>query len=97
MVDIAVGFLTSYYESSTGDEITNPKMIAKKYLASDFLIDFLSTVPFEPIWVFAGMGEPGHSTMLVFKVFKLLKVFRLRKVFQMIRNLKSSKEIKATL
>ena len=59
MIDIAVGFLTSYYESSTGDEITNPKMIAKKYLGNDFLIDFLSTVPFEPIWE-AGFGEPGH-------------------------------------
>ena len=98
MVDIAVGFMTSYYESSTGDEVTKPKLIAKKYLTSDFTIDFLSTVPFEPIWVvLLGLGEPGHTTMLVFKVFKLLKVFRLRKVFQMIRNLKSSKETKAGL
>ena len=55
-------------------------------------------MPFEPIWVVVlGLGEPSHSTMLVFKVFKLLKVFRLRKVFIMIRNLKSPKEVKAGL
>ena len=98
MIDIAVGFMTSYYEKSTGDEITKPKLIAKKYIKNDFTIDLVSTVPFEPIWVIVlGLGEPSHSTLLVFKVFKLLKVFRLRKVFIMIRNLKSSKEVKAGL
>ena len=98
MIDIAVGFMTSYYEESTGDEITQPKLIAKKYIKNDFAIDLVSTVPFEDIWVVVlGLGEPSHSTLLVFKVFKLLKVFRLRKVFIMIRNLKSSKEVKAGL
>ena len=89
--------MTSYYEKSTGDEITKPKLIAKKYIKNDFTIDLVSTVPFEAIWIVLGLGEPSHSTLLVFKVFKLLKVFRLRKVFIMIRNLKSSKEVKAGL
>lgn len=30
--DIVIQFLTSYYNVQTGDEITKPSMIAKKYL-----------------------------------------------------------------
>ena len=96
MIDIAVGFMTSYWEPTTGDLITKPKLIALEYISKDFWIDLVSTLPFQAIWeLVLGLGEPGHSMMLLFKVFKLLKVFRLRKVFIMIRNLKRPKETKA--
>ena len=88
--------MTSYWEPTTGDLITKPKLIALEYISKDFWIDLVSTVPFQAIWeLVLGLGEPGHSVMLLFKVFKLLKVFRLRKVFIMIRNLKRPKETKA--
>ena len=82
MIDIAVGFQTSYIDEFTGDEVTKPSLIARRYLAADLPIDVLSTVPFKQICVHVfRMAEPlDHSTLLIFKVCKLLKVFRLRKV-----------------
>ena len=98
MIDIAVGFQTSHIDFRTGDEITKPTEIAKKYLFADFTIDILSTVPFKQIWEYILMqGKPGHAVSLIFKVFKLLKVFRLRKVLNMIRNFNGTKESKAAM
>ena len=47
MVDIAVGFQTSYIDYFTGDEITKPSSIARRYIGSDFTVDILSTIPFK--------------------------------------------------
>ena len=46
MIDIIVQFLTSYYNVQTGDEITKPTMIARRYIFGEFYIDFMSTFPF---------------------------------------------------
>ena len=87
MVDIVVGFQTSYIDYITGDEITKPGLIAKRYLRSDFFIDIISTLPFKQICTYIlGIDKLDHMTSLVFKVCKLTKVFRLRKVGSMIRN-----------
>ena len=48
-VDILVAFRTTFYDPSTGDEVFDPKRIAKEYLLGRFIIDFLSTVPFDNI------------------------------------------------
>ena len=44
--DIIVQFLTSYINVESGDEIMKPLLIAKRYLAGEFMIDFVSTFPF---------------------------------------------------
>jgi len=54
VVDIIVGFLTSYIDSFTGDEINAPKQIAKHYIGGEFALDFLSTFYF-----FEAMTLPG--------------------------------------
>ena len=98
MIDIAVGFMTSYIDYFTGDEITLPSLIARRYLSNDLPIDVLSTMPFKQICVYIfRMDQISHMMMLGFKVCKLLKVFRLRKVLEMIRNFNSTKEVKAGL
>ena len=52
--DIIVGFLTSYIDAFTGDEIFGPIMIAKHYIGQDFLIDFISTFYFEEFFSLPG-------------------------------------------
>jgi hypothetical protein len=45
LVDIVVGFLTSFINVSSGDEIFSIKMIAMNYLIQGtFLSDFISTI-----------------------------------------------------
>ena len=49
-LDILVNLRTTYISSKTGDEIYNPKEIARKYLLSvRFFIDLLSSIPFDKI------------------------------------------------
>ena len=44
-IDIAVGFMTSYVDCKTGDEIYDLRKIAHNYIfEGDFDVDFLSTV-----------------------------------------------------
>ena len=45
-IDILQSFFVSYVDTFSGDVITQPKLIAKRYMTSSFPIDFLSTVPF---------------------------------------------------
>eukprot|EP00347_Sterkiella_histriomuscorum_P001244 403372776 len=52
-LDIMLTFRTTYYDPVSGDEIYDKKSIARKYLLGRFIIDFLSTVPFDNIAKYA--------------------------------------------
>ena len=43
-MDIIFAFRTTYIDKVTGDEITQPKLLAKRYLSESALLDFLSAV-----------------------------------------------------
>jgi hypothetical protein len=47
LMDIFVNFRTSYINPRTGDEVFEPKKIAKNYVKGRFWIDSLATVPFD--------------------------------------------------
>jgi hypothetical protein len=47
MIDVVIGFRKAYLNEKTGREVRDPKLIAKKYLKSYFIIDLLSGIPFE--------------------------------------------------
>ena len=63
-IDIYLGFNTSYYNPE-GEEIFDKKMIRSHYLKGTFIIDFVSTVPFDTI-------VPGTY----FKLLNMLKIIR---------------------
>jgi hypothetical protein len=48
-IDILFNFRTTYTDSSTGDEIGNPKKIAKHYVLGRFWIDLLSSIPLDQL------------------------------------------------
>ena len=63
-IDIPITFRTSAADES-GEESTDPKVIAKLYLKGSFTIDFLSVVPLDLLGMLflAGDGEaPGKPT-----------------------------------
>jgi len=46
IIDIILGFFTSFWDITTGDMIFNPKLIARKYLLTfSFIVDVLSSLP----------------------------------------------------
>ena len=49
-VDIIVNFRTTYYNSRTGDEVIQPKKIAKNYVVTGrFFIDLFASIPIDDI------------------------------------------------
>lgn len=48
-IDILITFRTTYICSTTGSEIVEGLQIAKNYLSGKFIIDLLSTIPFDKV------------------------------------------------
>jgi hypothetical protein len=46
-LDLIVNFRTTFFHPRSGKEVFKPKVIAKNYLKTRFLVDFLATFPFD--------------------------------------------------
>jgi hypothetical protein len=71
-VDIGINFNMSFFNSD-GEEINDRLSIAKNYLANNFIIDLLSTCPFE-----------YFTKNALLNLFGLLKIIRLSRISQLI-------------
>ena len=95
-IDIFVGFMTSYVDPVSGDEIFAPKKIALHYIfKGSFLVDFMSTFPFAEIGELAGVKSPGYY--LFANIMSLLKALRLKKILKKIRDMPITIEDKALM
>jgi CRP-like cAMP-binding protein len=91
VIDIFVNLRTTYINNRTGDEVWDPKMIAKKYvLGVRFWIDLLSALPFDQ---FLPKGT-GRDLFSLLGMLKAVRVLRLSKVIQ---SLNIRQDIKAYL
>ena len=64
LVDIVLTFRTTYINTATGDEITEPKKIAMQYLSGRFWIDLLATIPFDQVAVRICTSDLTFSSLL---------------------------------
>lgn len=48
-IDLVLNFRTTYFNPRTGDEVSDPKLIAASYLKSRFWFDLLAAVPFDDV------------------------------------------------
>jgi hypothetical protein len=86
-LDIVVNFLTGYVDAE-GYTIWDFKIIGQKYLRGWFMVDFLSTFPFDEIGKLAlGGGDAG----VLLQSSKLLKVLRLIRLLKLMRLIKLGK------
>lgn len=90
--DIAVGFLTSFYDRNTGDEIFCYKRIAKNYLRGEFWIDLFSSIPFIRLGKWLSIESAGYTGFA--QLMKLLKLFRIRRIPKLISSSTADKETK---
>lgn len=92
VMDMVVGFLTSYINVSSGEEVFGLKYVAINYIChGTFIIDFLSTFPMEHL--VKPLNNDGLT--MTFKVLGFLKVQRLRRISKIIGQLNSTQETKA--
>lgn len=91
-IDILICFRTTYVNSTTGDEIWSPAMIAKNYFFSlRFYFDFCSSLPFDYFKV------SNDTTGDLFSLISMLKIVRVTRINQIISNLNAKQDLKAML
>lgn len=89
-VDILLSFRTSYLDHS-GDEVVEPRLIAKQYGCSyKFPLDFVSVIPIETILVsdrqyHALEGEINAKTLKLLSLIKLKRMVRLRRILAVLK------------
>lgn len=87
-IDILFRFRTTFIDPISGEEVTDSRQIAKKYVTNaQFYIDVLSTVPWDDLF---GGG-------ILMQSFGLLKLMRVTRISSVIMNLNTSQEVKAGL
>jgi len=65
-------FRTTYIDEKTGQEVTDSKLIAKRYVGGGrFFIDILSSIPFDDL---------STDSSGVLKFFGMLKLFRITRM-----------------
>lgn len=85
LADVAFNFLTSYYNNQL-ELIIEPKMTAREYLRSWFVVDMLGSIPFTLASAFARNGSAlsdNSRTFSLIRVFKIPRMMRLIKLFDM--------------
>lgn len=89
-LDIILTFRTTYIKGSNGDEVTQPKKIARHYLKNRFIIDLLSIFPFELLM-------RGKESLEFLNIFGVVKVARVLRLGNIINVLNAREDIKLTL
>ena len=97
--DIVIGFIEAYFDSSIGEFIKHPKLIAKHYLSGAFANDLLATLHWKEIFVGIFRLDPNKGFNKKFFSFlrylKLLKLYDIHKVPHILKSLNSKKETKS--
>ncbi|RVE43153.1 hypothetical protein evm_012198 [Chilo suppressalis] len=78
----AIAFLDIVIKFMTGNErdgnkvIIDPKEIARRYLRDTFILDLISTIPFQFIEFYIGCRFPTFTTWYILKLFRLIAIGR---------------------
>jgi len=89
-LDMSLSFRTAFESPEDDVLVVVPKLIAIHYLRGWFVIDFLSTFPFDAV-ISLFLSDGGSNEALM--SFRLIKVFRLVRLLKLMRILKLRKII----
>jgi hypothetical protein len=82
-VDLIVNFRMMFYNEQEMKLVKDRKLIAKHYIHSWFVIDFLSVIPGYADWFTVGREQSADSAAM--KVGEILRLFRLIKMGRMLK------------
>lgn len=85
LIDMTICFFTTFKDELRQVEITSHKLIAKNYLKSWFVIDFLSIFPFD--LVLEGNGNFNNLVRVarIGKMYKVIRLLRLIKILKLVK------------
>ena len=83
-VDIIINFRTAFIDRYDRLRvIVHPKLIAKRYLSTWFIIDFLASTPFTyVIFIISSNGETAANSLKYLSILRILKLVRIIKVLK---------------
>eukprot|EP01084_Bolivina_argentea_P126710 224294_1 len=94
LTDIILNFHTAYFDKYDNLHlVTDKKLIAKKYVSGQFLIDFITCIPFEFLTPEADNEYSNHPLSVI----KILRIFRLLRLLKILRFFKSFKFLKHSM
>lgn len=102
IVDIVLNFRTGIIDFDRQEEvILDKKVIQRRYLHGWFIIDVLSSLPFDYVYIIASSGSGGRNQPIVqasrilriLKLTKLLSLLKLLRVSRIVRYIKELEEV----
>lgn len=93
-IDIFLNFRTGIEDTQSDLVVLEKKEIARSYLGSWFLIDVLSSIPFDAFYFIivhlTVLGDHHHFYYKVIRLLGLFKVFRLFRVIQCLKRIEKA-------
>lgn len=94
LLDMILGFNTTYTNVASGEEVFGHRFIATHYVFHDtFFIDLLSTFKLDRLGMSFGITNEGVLNWL--SLLGFLKIQRLRRISKLISNMNATSEFKA--
>ncbi|XP_067951844.1 potassium/sodium hyperpolarization-activated cyclic nucleotide-gated channel 1-like [Watersipora subatra] len=94
ILDILINFRTGLIDpESHGHVILDPKVIALRYVKTWFVVDFISSLPLD--YVFLGLDDQPYSAgraLRILRLAKLLQLLRLLRISRLVRYVRLWKE-----
>ncbi|CAH1788601.1 unnamed protein product [Owenia fusiformis] len=89
LIDICLNFRTGIVNQRTEEVILEPKKIAWSYCKTWFLVDLVSSLPFDEIYVWTtGEEQASYAALHLLKALRLTKFLSLLKILRMARLLR---------
>ncbi|TWW72634.1 Potassium/sodium hyperpolarization-activated cyclic nucleotide-gated channel 2 [Takifugu flavidus] len=90
LMDLVLNFRTGIIIEDNSDIILDPKTIKKKYLKTWFIVDFISSIPVDYIFLIVEKGIDSE----VYKTARALRIVRFTKILSLLRLLRLSRLIR---
>ena len=89
LIDIIITFRTVFIDD-IGQEVSNPRLIAKNYITGQFWFDLMATIPMDLI-----LEKVTGDNLKIYQAFGLLKLGRVLRLNKIISFLNVEKDVKA--
>lgn len=102
LMDLVMNFRTGIVIEDNTEIILDPERIKKKYLKTWFVVDFVSSIPVDYIFLIVekGMDSEMYKTARALRIVrftKILSLLRLLRLSRLIRYIHQWEEVRATL
>uniref|UniRef100_A0A672MBZ9 Potassium/sodium hyperpolarization-activated cyclic nucleotide-gated channel 3-like n=1 Tax=Sinocyclocheilus grahami TaxID=75366 RepID=A0A672MBZ9_SINGR len=92
LVDLVLNFRTGIVKEDSTEILLDPKAIRQRYLKSWFLVDFVSSIPVD--YIFLMVDLEAHLDSEMYRTARALRIVRFTKILSLLRLLRLSRLIR---